>query len=124
MYSRLDYFLTTSEIIYKFQFGFRKQYSANHALLSIVEQILKALDRKMITCGFFIDLEKAFGTVNYEIRLSKLKHYGIRGVTNKWFSSYLSNRHQSVRILFTSTSYMWSSTRVHSWTTFIFNLYK
>ena len=54
MYSRLDHFLTTSEIIYKFQFGFRKQYSANHALLSIVEQIRKVLDSKMFTCGFLL----------------------------------------------------------------------
>ena len=60
MYNRLDNFLNSAEIIYKFQFGFRKQYSTNHALLSIVEQIRNALDKKMFTCGVFIDLEKAF----------------------------------------------------------------
>ena len=103
MYSRLDNFLTTSEIIYKFQFGFRKQYSTNHALLSIVEQIRRALDSKMFTCGFFIDLEKAFDTVNHKILLSKLKH-GIRGIADKWFSSYLSNRHQSVSLNGASSS--------------------
>ena len=86
VYSRLDNFLTTSEITYKFQFGFRKQYSTNHALLSIVEQIHKELDSKMFTCRVFIDLEKAFDTVNHKILLSKLKH-GIRGIANKWFSS-------------------------------------
>ena len=64
MYSRLDNFLTTSEIIYKFQFGFRKQYSTNHALLSIVEQIRRELDSKMFTCRVFIDLEKAFDTLS------------------------------------------------------------
>ena len=104
MYSRLDNFLTTSEIIHKFQFGFRKQYSTNHALLSIVEQIRRALDSKMFTCGVFIDLEKAFDTVNHKIFLSKLKHYGIRGIANKWFSSYLSNRHQSVSLNGASSS--------------------
>ena len=98
MYSRLDNFLTTSEILYKFQFGFRKHYSTNHALLNIVEQIRKALDTKMFTCGVFIDLEKAFDTVNHGILLSKLNHYGIRGVANKWFSSYLTNRHQRVSL--------------------------
>ena len=98
MYSRLDNFLSSSEIIYKFQFGFRKQYSTNHALLSIVEQIRNALDKNMFTCGVFIDLEKAFDTVNHKILLSKLNHYGIRGVANKWFSSYLSNRYQRVTI--------------------------
>ena len=96
MYSRLDNFLNMSEIIYKFQFGFRKNYSTNHALLSIIEQIRGALDKNMFTCSVFIDLEKAFDTVNHQILVSKLNHYGIRGVTNKWFSSYLSNRYQRV----------------------------
>ena len=98
MYNRLDNFLDMSDILYKFQFGFRKNYSTNHALLSIVEQITAALDKKMFTCGVFIDLEKAFDTVNHQIILSKLHHYGIRGVANKWFSSYLLNRYQKVSI--------------------------
>ena len=98
MYTRLDNFLNLSEILYKFQFGFRKSYSTNHALLSIVEQIRGALDKNMFTCGVFIDLEKAFDTVNHEILISKLYHYGIRGVANKWFSSYLSNRYQKVSL--------------------------
>ena len=86
MYSRLDNFLNMSEIIYKFQFGFRKNYSTNHALLRKIEQIRGALDKNMFTCGVFIDLEKAFDTVNHQILVSKLNHYGIR-VANKWFSS-------------------------------------
>ena len=95
MYTRLEDFLKTSEILYKFQFGFRKTYSTNHALLSIVEKIRNSLDKNMYTCGIFIDLEKAFDTVNHQIILSKLNHYGIRGVANSWFASYLSNRSQS-----------------------------
>ena len=98
IYTRLESFLNTSEIIYKFQFGFRKNYSTNHALLSIVEQIRASLDKKMFACGIFIDLEKAFDTVNHHILLSKLYHYGVRGVANKWFHSYLSDRQQKVTI--------------------------
>ena len=98
MYNRLINFLNESEIIYEFQFGFRKHYSTSHALLSIVEQIRSALDKNQFACGVFIDLEKAFDTVNHEILLSKLNHYGIRGVANKWFHSYLNNRHQKVSI--------------------------
>ena len=98
MYTRLEDFLITSEILYKFQFGFRKTYSTNHALLSIVEKIRNSLDKNMYTCRIFIDLEKAFDTVNHQIILSKLNHYGIRGVANSWFASYLSNRSQSVTL--------------------------
>ena len=98
MYNRINDFFNSSEIIYKFQFGFRKNYSTSHALLSIVEQIRSSLDKNMFSCGVFIDLEKAFDTVNHQILLSKLNHYGVRGVANKWFSSYLENRHQKVSI--------------------------
>ena len=79
MYSRLEDFLKSTDVLYKFQFGFRKQYSTNHALLSIVEKIRSALDKNMYSCRVFIDLGKAFDTVNHRILLSKLYHYGIRG---------------------------------------------
>ena len=83
MYTRLNNFLNSTEILYQFQFGFRKYYSTNHALLSIVEQIRSALDKNMFTCGVFIDLEKAFDTVNHDILQYKLNHCGIRGVANQ-----------------------------------------
>ena len=67
MYNRLEEFLKSSEVFYKYQFGFRKHYSTNHALISIVEKIRDALGKNMYTCGVFIDLEKAFDTVNHQI---------------------------------------------------------
>ena len=79
---RIENFLKSSDILYKYQFGFRRQHSTNHGLLSIVEKIRSSLDKKMYTCGIFIDLEKAFVTVNHKIILSKLNHYGIRGTAN------------------------------------------
>ena len=106
MYARVEKFFKSSETIYKYQFGFRRHYSTNHALLSITEQIRNALDKNMYACGVFIDLEKAFDTVNHQILLSKLYHYGIRGVANKWFSSYLSNRYQRVSVNGVSSSRM------------------
>ena len=64
----------------------------------ITENIRKALDDVNIGCGVFVDLPKAFDTVDHQIMLAKLNHYGIRGVSNDWFKSYLSNRHQYVSI--------------------------
>ncbi len=49
-------------------------------------------------CGVFIDLEKAFDTVNHKILLRKMEHCGIRGIANQWFTSYLSFRNQHVKL--------------------------
>ena len=99
MHTRLYEFIENSGNFYDKQFGFRKKYSTNHALLSIVEGIREKLDNKTFVCGVFIDLEKAFDTVNHKILLAKLQHYGIRGTANKWFASYFSSRKQKVRFL-------------------------
>ena len=98
MYSRIELFLSEFDIIYKLQFGFRKMHSTEHALLSIVEEIRKNLNNGKFSCGAFIDLEKAFDTVNHKILLSKLEHYGIRETSLTWIESYLSNRKQSVKL--------------------------
>ena len=64
----------------------------------LTENIRKALDDVNIGCGVFVDLKKAFDTVDHQILLAKLNHYGIRGVSNDWLKSYLSNRHHYVPI--------------------------
>ncbi len=56
------------------------------------------MDNKLYSCGIFIDLQKAFDTVDHNILLTKLNHYGIRGIINKWFSSYLTGRVQTTQI--------------------------
>ena len=94
----LHTFLNNNNIIYNLQFGFRQQYSTSHALINITENIRKALDDGNIGCGVFVDLQKAFDTVDHQILLAKLNHYGIRGVSNDWFKSKLSNRNQYVSI--------------------------
>ena len=91
----MEYF----QCIYSLQFGFRKKHSTNHALIDITETIRQALDNKKFACGIFVDLQKAFDTVNHDILIAKLEHYGIRGSANDWFSSYLTNRSQFVSIL-------------------------
>ena len=67
-----------------------------HVLISLIETIKKYLDDGEIVCGVFIDSQKAFDTVNHEILLEKLKHYGIRSKQNDWFRSFLTNRKQYV----------------------------
>ena len=66
------------------------------ALLQLVEDVSRSIDENKITMGVFVDLAKAFDTVNHSILLNKLYHYGIRGVVHQWFQSYLTNRRQFV----------------------------
>ena len=98
MYKRLYRFLEVHNIFYSLQFGFQENRSTDHALISMTESIRNTLDCKKFGCGIFIDLQKAFDTVNHQFLLSKLEHYGIRGCALDWFKSYLSQRKQYVSI--------------------------
>ena len=81
-------FLNNNSTIYNLKFGFRQYYSTSHTLANITENIRKALDEGNIGCGVFVDLLKAFDTVDHQILLAKWNH-GIREVFNDWFKSYL-----------------------------------
>ena len=98
MYSRLMDFIEKNNILSDSQYGFRKRHSTHHAVLDIIDQIHSNLDSKLYTCAIFLDLKKAFDTVNHEILLKKLYLYGIRGCVQDWFASYLSNRTQTTSI--------------------------
>ena len=92
MYNRLDSFLHKHKIFYKLQitkFGFRKNHATTNAL---IDYIYKSLDEENYIFGIYIDLKKAFDTVQHDILLSKLQHYGIRGIAFQWFRSYLAKR--------------------------------
>ena len=99
MHSRLCNFLTQNKYLYENQFGFRTKHSTTHALVQISEAIRNAIDSGNFACGVFVDLQKAFDTVDHNILLKKLEYYGVRGVINDWFRTYLSDRKQSVTIL-------------------------
>ena len=98
MYHRLYSYLEVQKILYPLQFGFREKCSTTHALISITESIRQSIDKNEFGCGIFIDLKKAFDAVNHAILLTKLNHYGIRGVVHDWFKSYLSQREQFVNV--------------------------
>ena len=66
------------------------------AVLDLIKEMNVAIDSNMYTAGIFMDLSKAFDTIDHDILLQKLYHYGFRWVSNEWFTSYLSNRKQMV----------------------------
>ena len=96
MCNRIYSFLCKHKLINTTPFGLRSKHSTKHALLSLIETIKKYLDGGEIVCGVFIDLQKAFDTMDNEILLEKLKHYGIGSKQNNWFRSFLTNRKQKV----------------------------
>ena len=72
--------------------------TSNHALIEITEKIREAFDKRQFVCGIFIDLQKAFDTVNHDILLDKLNYYGIKGIPNMWFETFLKERYQYTTI--------------------------
>jgi hypothetical protein len=98
MYKRLISYIENKNILFKNQFGFRSNHSTIQAVLSITDKIQQAIENKKYSCGIFLDLSKAFDTVDHVILLQKLECYGIRGIVKNWFESYLCDRKQYVSI--------------------------
>ena len=93
--------INKQRILSKHQFGFRKNHSTDHAIIELTDSITKAIDEGKYTIGIFLDLSKAFDTVNHQILLNKLEHYVIRGLCLKWFESYLGD-HRSNKMSLTT----------------------
>ena len=96
MFNRLREFLNKHEILYEKQYGFRQNFSTDLALLELSDKIAESIDAKKYTICIFVDLSKAFDTLNHGILLQKLFIYGIRGIANNWFQNYLQERQQYV----------------------------
>ena len=98
MYNRLYKYLLDNDILYRKQFGFQIGQSTDHAILELADQIYDSFDKNLFTLGVFIDLSKAFDTVDHSILIKKLQIYGVLGSNISWIRSYLSNRKQFIQI--------------------------
>lgn len=96
MYNRLYEYLVQNNILYKKQFGFQKKHSTEHALMELISEITNSFENNECTIGVFIDLSKAFDTVDHDILISKLENYGVTGTNLSWFKHYLTDRKQCV----------------------------
>ena len=98
IYNRLNSFIQKNKILNTNQFGFRPHHSTYMALIELYDKITESIEKEEYTIGIFIDLQKAFDSIDHSILLHKLQHYGIRGVALQWFTDYLKNRNQYVSL--------------------------
>lgn len=98
MYDRLMSFLVRYNTLHPFQHGFLKGRSVDTAIQDFIEPVLKALEAGQVVCGLFLDLSKAFDSLNHELLLSKMCEYGIRAQPHQWMESYLKDRTQVVKV--------------------------
>ena len=98
VYRRLIDYIDKNNILFSKQFGFRQKYSTSMALIEFMNYVSRAIESKLVSIGIFLDLSKAFDSVNHSYLLQKLSFYGIRGISLNWFENYLNNRKQFVII--------------------------
>ena len=98
MHKRIMAFVDKYKILCENQYGFRAEHSTNTAILDMIDNISQKMEQKHYSIGVFLDLSKAFDTIDHKILLEKLNLYGIRGVALEWIASYLSGRTQCVSI--------------------------
>ena len=79
MYKRLSNHLSEHNLLYQKQFGFQQGHSTEHAVMQLIDQINDTFENNCFTLGIFIDLSKAFDTVDHQILISKLNNYGVNG---------------------------------------------
>ena len=91
-------FIENHTILSTCQFGFRKHHSTSMALTKLVDRITHELDNKCYSVGIFLDLSKAFDTIDHYILINKLQCYGFHGIVADWLTSYISDREQYVSI--------------------------
>lgn len=110
--NQLKDFLEETSILSRYQSGFRKKHSTVSAALKVLNDIIEALDLKKVCAALFIDLSKAFDTVDHNILIDTLHKVGLSEHAVSWFRNYLSGRSQCVRIAGSSSTFLRVSKRV------------
>ena len=98
IYDQLYEYLDSNMHLFKDQYGFRNLHSVVSCLLNCTNDWYVNIDRGKFTAMIFIDLKKAFDTVDHQILLNRMRNYGIDGLEHQWFSSYLDNRRQFCKV--------------------------
>ena len=98
IHDRFFKFLQKFNLIFAHQYGFIKKRSTIDAILNFCDHCYSSFESKNYLMSVFLDLSKAFDTIDHDILCKKLEYYGLRGIINDWFRSYLSTRSQFVRI--------------------------
>ena len=98
LFIQIHNYFKHNNLYYDNQYGFREKHSTQHATLELIDRIIADMDRGKIPINVFIDLSKAFDTLDHDILLYKLFYYGIRGNSYKLLESYLKDRKQYVEI--------------------------
>ena len=92
MYNRTYQYFKKNDMFFPKQFGFQVNNSTYHAILNLTDDNLTSFEKGQFTLGVFMNLSKAFDTVNHNFLLHKLELYGIKGKCLNWFKSYLKDR--------------------------------
>ena len=97
VYSQLYAYFEGNKLLYSSQYGFRQGHSTEFAALELIDKITFLMQERKVPVGVFLDMSKAFDTINHDILLDKLSYLGISGISKDLLASYLSNRQQYVR---------------------------
>ena len=121
VYTQLFHYLTFNKLLHPNQYGFRAEYSTELAISELVGRIYLNLDKKGLPLAIFLDLSKAFDTIDHTILINKLKNYGIQNTELEWFKSYLLHRQQYVEF---RNDYYWSHPRFNARAIIIHNIHR
>ena len=122
VFNQLYNYFTCNKLFYSSQYGFRQLHSTELASLELVDRITKYIDEGKLPLSVFLDLSKAFDTIDHRILLQKLKYYGVSDTPLKWLRSYLSDRKQCV--YYEGVFLDELSTRIHLGTFIIYHIYE